>query len=376
MDLIKDRIILARTSLIMRKPFYGQIALRMKLKENSDIQTAAVDGTHLLYNPEFIASLDDDELLFVIGHEVNHLVYDHLGRRGNASSMRWNIAADFVDNRDLVQQKVGKMPESALYDEKYDNMCVEEVYASLGDESPGTLSGYADRLLDDHDLFDELPEMEKQHVRDTIREAVLSAAASCSKEDIPADIQRMIDELNTPQVDWKAIIRSTIEGLFKTDTSYYRPNRKMMSSGFILPGNIKAPSVQLDIASDTSGSIGSELWITFMSEVAGIVQQYTDYNVRMMSWHTRVCDVVEYDPYSVEDIVTYKATQSGGTDPECVFKYIEENETPANMTIIFTDGEFHLGRDTFSKEVLWVVVDNPSFTTPFGLVLHIDSKKY
>ena len=50
----EEKIITARISLLLKKPFFGNMATRLILKESTDIPTAAVDGKHLWYNKKFI----------------------------------------------------------------------------------------------------------------------------------------------------------------------------------------------------------------------------------------------------------------------------------------------------------------------------------
>ena len=43
---------------------------------------------------------------FLFGHEVLHVVYDHMGRNGERDRKIANIAADFCVNADLIEQRV------------------------------------------------------------------------------------------------------------------------------------------------------------------------------------------------------------------------------------------------------------------------------
>jgi len=100
---VKDRLITARVQLLLKNGFFGNLATRLQLQEASSwCPTAATDGRFFFYNTEFINSLDDDELIFLMGHEVLHNVYDHMDRRGNRDPRLWNIANDYVVNMDLV----------------------------------------------------------------------------------------------------------------------------------------------------------------------------------------------------------------------------------------------------------------------------------
>src|SRR3990170_5869491 len=111
-DPVVQAIVAARVSLLFNQPFFGNLATRMELIDATKwCQTAATDGRKLYYNREFIKSLTADELLFLIGHEVMHCVYDHLGRKGSREHKLWNMANDYIVNYTLKKEKLGEMPK-------------------------------------------------------------------------------------------------------------------------------------------------------------------------------------------------------------------------------------------------------------------------
>src|SRR6056300_899582 len=92
---ITDRIIKARIEMLMSAPFFGNLATRLILKDATEwCPTAATDGKYFYYNRDFISFLSDEELVFLVGHEVLHCVYDHMdaSRRGDRNPVLWNIA--------------------------------------------------------------------------------------------------------------------------------------------------------------------------------------------------------------------------------------------------------------------------------------------
>lgn len=121
----KERIVLARTHLMFKHPFFGAIATRMQLKESIEIPTMAVDGRFMYFNTEFVAGKTDKEILFIVAHEVMHLVLNHLDRLDDRNFRRWNIATDYAVNLIVKQQNIGEMPKIALYDEKYNDMSAD-----------------------------------------------------------------------------------------------------------------------------------------------------------------------------------------------------------------------------------------------------------
>ena len=51
---VLDKIIVARVGLLLRHPFFGNMATRLIIKECDDwCPTAATDGRHLYYNTQF-----------------------------------------------------------------------------------------------------------------------------------------------------------------------------------------------------------------------------------------------------------------------------------------------------------------------------------
>ncbi|AZU98187.1 hypothetical protein AAGG91_002998 [Salmonella enterica] len=163
-----NRMILARTSLMLGHPFFGVLASRLRpVPNNTWCRTMAVDGKHLFYNVEFVMGLQDqskreeyaaklraaipditDEqvesslnglsdqnLIAVICHEILHCAYDHFLRRGNRDPKAWNVAADYAINQIIVRDKIGQIQDSWLFDKKFDGMTAEEIYAILLEEA-------------------------------------------------------------------------------------------------------------------------------------------------------------------------------------------------------------------------------------------------
>ena len=129
---IRERIVQSRVRLLLKHPFFGNLATRLKLKNADDwCPTAATDGIHLFYSREFITPLTSDELDFLIGHEVLHCVFDHMERREGRDPQIWNMATDYVINGTLVRENLGKMPKEGLHDPKYYDKNSDEIYGEL-----------------------------------------------------------------------------------------------------------------------------------------------------------------------------------------------------------------------------------------------------
>ena len=62
----EERITQSRVRLLLTRPWFGQLAIRLKIVDASVwCPTAATDGRQFLFNREFVDSLDDEELDFL-----------------------------------------------------------------------------------------------------------------------------------------------------------------------------------------------------------------------------------------------------------------------------------------------------------------------
>jgi predicted metal-dependent peptidase len=150
----KEKLITARIGLLLKAPFFGNMATRMKLVNADDwCGTAATDGRNFYYNSEFINKMPLKQVEFLFGHEVLHAIYDHMGRTGDRDRKISNIAADFCVNADLIDQRVGEKITVVpmLYDPKYKGMSMEEIYDNLMDNAKKIdMNKLAEMLLDEH----------------------------------------------------------------------------------------------------------------------------------------------------------------------------------------------------------------------------------
>jgi len=152
--LARERLVTARVGLLLRHSFFGNLATRLQLINADEwCSTAATDGKRFYYNSRFIMMLKTKEVEFLVGHEVLHVVYDHMNRRGTRDPQIWNIADDYTVNADLKRHKVGEFITSVpcLYESKYDGMAAEAIYDDLMKNIQKiSIDDLLDKMLDDH----------------------------------------------------------------------------------------------------------------------------------------------------------------------------------------------------------------------------------
>ena len=129
----QKRLIHTRKVLILDYPFWGALALRLVLKEDTSCQTGWTDSITHGYNPYWIKTLLDQELLFHVAHEVTHCMCQHPTRLAGRNKKLYNLAADFVANS--ILSKAGFIiPQGRPYDPRFDGMSLDEVYVILETE--------------------------------------------------------------------------------------------------------------------------------------------------------------------------------------------------------------------------------------------------
>lgn len=345
---IEDRLIKARIKMLISQPFFGNLATRLQLREASKwCPTAGTDGRYFYYNRDFTDALTDNELVFLMGHEVEHCVYDHMSpaRRGSRNPRLWNIACDYVINNDLVEAGVGEMITlvDICYDRKYAGMSANEVYELLLQENPNAET--LDYHLVQGDYSEEdgpevYTDAEREQISREFMDATIAAAkaAGAGAGKIPGGIGRLIDSLVNPKVDWREYLAMDIQSIIRSDYTWLRPSRKGQESGFYMPSMDRAKSIDVAIAIDTSGSISGEMLRDMLSEVNGIMSQYSEYKIQIWCFDTAVHNPKVFTSDSGADILEYEMAGFGGTDFMVNWEFMKENDIVPKKFIMFTDG--------------------------------------
>jgi len=370
---VLDRIIIARVGLLLRHPFFGNMATRLRILAADDwLPTAAVDGRNLYFNTQFFNAMDNKEIEFVVAHEILHMVFDHLGRREDRNPMLYNIAADYKVNNLLVRDRIGDKPKivDCFQDFQYEADTSEEIYDKLFEDAKQAgkeLQELLDQLdqegemldehLDDGDGDGEEGEEEKDangnnvskkrpkyskeelsKIKDEIKEGMMTAAQAAGAGNTPGEVQRMIRELTEPKMNWREILQQQIQSVIKNDFTFQRPSRKGWQSGAILPGQNFDETIDIAVALDMSGSIGNAQAQDFLGEIKGIMDQYADYNIKVWCFDTKVYNEQDFSADGGEDLLDYEIFGGGGTDFMANWAYMKETGYVPKKFIMFTDG--------------------------------------
>ena len=389
---IREKLITARVGLLLRASFFGNLATRLKLVNADEwCPTAATDGRNFYYNSRFVDMLKPKEVEFLFGHEVLHCVYDHFGRRGDRDPQLFNIANDYCVNADLKKHRVGEFITTVpcLYDPKYQDMSSEEIYDILYENAEKIdIGSLIDKMLDEHldgegqDGGDKEGEQgkkggsgrpklsaeERQQIKDEIKEAVLAAAAaSDGAGNLPAGVKRIIEDMTAPKMNWREFLRMQLESTIKSDYTWMRNSRRGWHMDAVMPGMKLDPMIDIAVSIDASGSMGDRMLKDFLAEVGGIMEQFPNYRIHVLSFDTQVYNPQQFNSENLEDITGYEIMGGGGTDFDCVFQYFKDNEIEPKRHIMFTDG-YPCGSwgDEQYCDTVFIMHGTTSIVPPFG----------
>ena len=381
---------------IMRKDQYFPLAGVLMIGDRTvdiTVPTACTNGKDEKYGRDFIDTLTDAELRFVILHETRHKLYRHL------VTWKWiwdesphlaNMAMDYVINQEIVDENkdgFAVMPECGLLDEKYRGMNTPQVYKSLKEdppEEPDGPGGYSDGPSDGPGGFDthdwegaeELTENEQRELAQDIDEAIRQGALLAGK--LGTGLDRSIEDLLVPQVDWREVLREFISSTCSgSDYSTWRkPNRRFISAGIYLPSGISEKIEGVVVAGDMSGSIGQREQSVIITEAKACFDTVKPSWVRMLYWDTKVVGDEKYEHDELDKFAqTTKPVGGGGTDIECVPPYMAENNINPQAVIVITDGDLYSGWGKWNCPVLWVIIDNKDAHPPVGKCVHVTSEE-
>lgn len=422
------RLLLSRMRILYNHGFYGLLLMHMIYAVSEEIETACTDGVRITFGIDFLDSLSDSELDFVMMHEILHVVLQHCFRGDVEDPEAYNIAADIVVNSNIMLEN--GMKASSITLSKYGiamhvapdgkeghEYTAEQVYAMLpknlnkkgnnkspgsavggakkenkkgNNKSPGSAVGRAKKEIskEQHQpvrVWDDHSRWGKYEEDDTLRdvwvkrfedaaEAIKIRDPSNARGLLPAFAERILKELKKTQTDWRTILNDFIQEEV-VDYSFAPPDRRFDDSPFFLPDfNGKEDRVEdILFMIDTSGSMSDDMIAAAYSEVKGAIDQF---NGKLKGWLGFFdAAIIKPQPFSDEnEFKIIKPAGGGGTDFQIIFEYVfhhMSDKLPASI-IILSDGDAPFPQEKLAGgiPVLWLL-NNEEVNPPWGKVARI-----
>lgn len=347
---------------LMTKPdtaFFTTIVFSLRLVWDWNLSTAATDGSSVRVSPVFFMSLSPEERIFLLVHEAMHVALLHMSRLADRVHRKWNIACDHYINLMLIERGY-KMPQNGLADPQYKGLSSDEIYALLPDPPK------SDESPLDLEMPSKPPEQLQEEVADILVRAAMQSKMQNEKPgSIPGDIEIFLDRLLNPKLPWNRILQKYMQNLTKNDYSWRRPNRRFFPQHY-LPSMFSEKLMNIAIAVDASGSVSDDDFTVFVSETHSILKMMKPDKITLVQFDKGIKSVDEVS--SIKDLMNVKFIGRGGTSIEPVMEWAKENKP--QLLLIFTDGEFYFYNDEYKTNTVFLIHNNPGFTSPYGKVIH------
>ncbi len=382
-ELLK-KLTTARTSLLFKEAFYGTLLMKLKFAL-APCETACTDMERIIWDPEFLGRLTQEETELVILHELLHCVLGHCVRRKNKNPELYNIAADIVVNSHILQARgltefvidgvklMHKAPdgkEGSLY-------TVEQVYDMLL-ASTNFIKTFGKGKIDSHDIWGNLGGKEEL-AQDWTQEIISTAKQKgWSSDGTPACIRKILEDLEyESKLNWKEILHDFVQLVNDTyDYTFSPSDKRFSSSDFIIPSYFEMESEEVKnlwFVVDTSASISQEMLSDMLSEIKAALVQFEGFEGKLSFFDTSVTEPVMFD--DVSSLSRIRPTGGGGTSFYNIFNYMKEQmmENLPAAVIIMTDGYAPFPKEevTLGVPVLWCIVEQPECEPPWGTVVYV-----
>jgi predicted metal-dependent peptidase len=365
--------------------FFGVLCAQAPVIITKEVPTAATDGKNLLFNEEFMMKhcKNQAERNAIFLHEVLHIAFRHVFRRGTRDARIWNIAADIVVNG--IVKKEFSLPEGGIVYPELEAFSVEDVYEKLidmadkkisqmGQERPDLGDGKSQMDAETGEMKDLSPSDQaaaKAEQTQKWKDAVESAKEIFRQQNAgknPLGASREISHSADSRVPWKHLLWDYITS-FPSDFGDY--DRRHIHRG-IYAEELLSDSLRVDVVIDTSGSVDDRLLAVFYSELMGICRSYP--HVKASLWFA---DHDAYGPYEFEIGSGVTPKGGGGTSFRPYFEKSRDLEDPASVVVYMTDGygEFPSAEEIGNKTVLWAACPGSADDSAFqnGRVIHISA---
>jgi len=403
---VKQRLSAARAALVLDHPFFGALALRMKIEEETKgrTRTMATDGRSIFYNKEYVKGCSDLQLVGLLAHEVMHPAMQHHTRRNDRDPKLWNDAADYAINPILTDAGF-IFPGQPLIDARYRGMTAEQIYDALNKDSPS--GGNEDTEKQQHEQSgDDNQETDQEEGGDDGASAnvngnkldgrdngigdtpgaVLDAPDPAQQEaewqvavkqathaaqmmgQLPAGITHAVERATKPRIDWKAILRRFVQQTATADYAWHRPNRRYLASGLYLPEIHSESMPAIVVAVDSSASTQSVLRI-FKAELQSIVDECQPEATIVIMADAAVQRV---DRFERGDPIEFNVEGLGGTDFRPVFLHVDREQLNPACLIYLTDADGCYPDEPSDYPTLWAIT-TPDCQAPWGETVNIDT---
>jgi predicted metal-dependent peptidase len=385
-------------------PHLAGLAAAVRVSIDERVPTMGVFASgRMVANPAFVARLKDNELIFVLAHELLHLALRTHDRAKGSGRLEFNYAHDYIIN-DILRVALGftgipaggldmpgareKSAEQIVLDMRRnaDKMAsksrvFEGEHVTLrrifGAGSGQPQEQDAGDVLDDKTERDLFPGEAKEQAEQakTLRELAAKSLALAKAMDAmkgrggdgSAAQHQVVSALRgLYRTPWEMSLQRWMESVAPGERTFTRPSRRGADrADIVLPGR-KRESWMLNVVLDTSGSMTDDI-----PRVLGAVADFCDAvgvdQIRVVQCDTAVTSDQVLSP---SDLLDYGVSGYGGSDLSPAMLALADDPR-VTACLIVTDGDIAFPAEEMPYGILWVLPahGSASFRPPYGHVV-------
>ena len=356
----------AKVSLVTQHPFFASILMKRQLIEGETIPTAAVDQRNQIYiNPTWFNTLSVEEVVFVLAHEIGHVIGQHATRRGARQPKKWNIAGDAWINDMLKAADIGTPIKGCVQMDGSKDETVDEIYNKLPDDPNGDgPGGTGDDIIERGSPL--TPEEATRIDAETRVEIAQAAQAAKAQGKMPTALAKIIADLIDPGTPWHEILERYMTSYVRGDYSWSRPNRRFADIAYLPSTGKVAEMGEIVLQVDVSGSINQRELAYYNGHIARIIEQCNPERVHVLYVDTGVC---KHEVFEQGEEVALEFYSGGGTDMEAGFEFLAKEGIEPEVFVCLTDGYTDFNVDKAPNyPVLWCI--SSDINAPYGENIH------
>jgi len=389
-------------------PHLAGLAAAVRCSIDDRIPTMGVFASgRMIANRQFVAKLKENELIFVLAHELLHLALRTHDRAKGSGRLEFNYAHDYIIN-DILRAELGfthvpaggldmpgakeKSAEQIVLEMRKDGDKMQsktQVWDGKSVSARGALnpsgSGNGEQrsedagdVMDDakeRELFPECKGGQAAQAKDmqgrAAKALALGKAMGAMKGrgtetgDVTQTVMALRGLYRTP---WEIALQKWIESVAPGERTYLRPSRREVAGSDIVLAGRKRESWMLNIVLDTSGSMTDEI-PRALGAIADFCEAVSVDEIRLVQ-----CDaaVTGDEMLSPEALANYQVSGFGGSDLSPGMQALAEDGR-VTAALVITDGDISYPPEEMPYDVLWVVTPGAgsNFNPPYGQVIRM-----
>ncbi len=406
--------------LLIRYSRLGSEIAQTHISYKSDLKyhTAATDGKEIYLDPEYFASLNEEDRIFLVAHEFLHIKFAHVFRLNDKNGEKkdldvWNEATDAIINANLkrdgfhIKEGYVNRPEALHYSanefyeillkEKEQQKNTQESTSQKDDNQKGEQTD-GKHLGDDHSLWEEAFEKQQdsfdsndfsyEEIDESVefsenrKERIQKAKENLehAKEQVLKNIGDNLSEKislgevgqSKHEIDWRILVRKEVE---KTETIWSQ-RRSIAENNYAyrLEENDIEDEAETEVLIDVSGSVDLDLVKAFLRMLKPLLKHS---KLKVGCFNEKFWGMVEVKANSDIDHFEIPAGARGRSAQTedwdlAVRSFTRKKEI---NKIVFTDGIPGPGNmpkeDLKNENIIWLVYGNPNFHPCCGKVILI-----